>query len=99
MALWSIWMVASLILAGLGFRLVFKIKRGGPQSLFRAALTDDLHSIAQSCSNELDGLYHQQTEVNEHKLESCLVEFFPALRARRRLRFRRLWMKTGLELI
>ena len=27
----------------------------------------------------LDGLYHQQTEGNEHKRESCLVEFFPAL--------------------
>ena len=28
------------------------------------------------CSIGLDGLYHQQTEGNEHKLGSCLVEFF-----------------------
>ena len=49
---------------------------------------------------DLDGLYHQQKEGNEHKLGSCLVEFFSALRrAGRRLRFRRLCMKTGLELI
>ena len=48
----------------------------------------------------LDGLYHQQTEGNEHKLGSCLVEFFsrpPS--AGRRLRFRRTCMKTRLELI
>ena len=59
------------------------------------------HLIGLSkCSIGLDGLYHQQTEGNEHKRESCLVEFFsrpPS--AGRRLRFRRLWMKTGPELI
>ena len=26
--------------------------------------------------SELDGMHHQQTEENEHKLGSCLVEFF-----------------------
>ena len=52
------------------------------------------------CSIGLDGLYHQQTDGNEHKLGSCLVEFFsrpPS--AGRRLRFHLLSMKTGLELI
>ena len=42
-------------------------------------------------TGQLDGLYHQQTEGNEHKRESCLVEFFsrpPS--AGRRLQFRRL---------
>ena len=47
-----------------------------------------------SCSNGLDGLYHQQTKGNEHKLGSCLVEFFSRpLSAGRRLRFRLLCMK------
>ena len=32
----------------------------------------------ESCSIGLDGIYHYQTEGNEHKRESCLVEFFPA---------------------
>ena len=57
-------------------------------------------NIAHRRPGGLDGLYHQQTEGNEHKLGSCLVEFFsrpPS--AGRRLRFRRLWMKAGLELI
>ena len=52
------------------------------------------------CSIGLDGLYYQQTDGNEHKRESCLVEFFsrpPG--AGRRLRFRPTCMKTGLELI
>ena len=55
---------------------------------------------AQSRPGGLDGIYPQQPKKNEHKLGSCLVEFFsrpPS--AGRRLRFRRLWMKTGLELI
>ena len=52
------------------------------------------------CPIGLDGLYRQQTKGNEHKLGSCLVEFFsrpPS--AGRRLRFRPTCMKTGLELI
>ena len=40
-ALWSIWMVASLILAGLVYFVVFGQTRG-VESLFRAALTDNL---------------------------------------------------------
>ncbi len=51
-------------------------------------------------SGGINVLYHQQTNQNEHKRESCLVEFFsrpPS--AGRRLRFRLLCMKTGLELI
>jgi len=65
----------------------------------RAALTGHLIYV-DLCPSGLNGLYPQQTEGNEHKRESCLVEFFsrpPS--AGRRLRFRRLCMKTGLELI
>ena len=40
-ALWSIWMVASLILAGLGSGLVYT-KTWGADSSFRAALTEHL---------------------------------------------------------
>ena len=40
-ALWSIWMVSSLILAGPGLR-PFKWKRGVAKSPFRAALTEHL---------------------------------------------------------
>ena len=40
-ALWSIWMVALLILAGLGSELFF-MKRGVAKSTFRAALTGHL---------------------------------------------------------
>ena len=96
-ALWSIWMVASLILAGLGSE-PFLDKPGVAKSSNREALTGPNH--AHGVLRRLDGLYHQQTEGNEHKLGSCLVEFFsrpPS--AGRRLRFRRLCMKTGLELI
>jgi len=53
-----------------------------------------------TCSFGINGLYPYQTEGNEHKRESCLVEFFarpPS--AGRRHRFRRVWMKTRLELI
>jgi len=41
-ALWSIWMVASLILAGLVLSL-FMRKRGAAKLQFRAALTEHLH--------------------------------------------------------
>ena len=57
-------------------------------------------TIAHSRGGGLDVIYHQQTEGNQHKLGSCLVEFFsrpPS--AGRRLRFRPTCMKTGLELI
>ena len=77
----------------------FLTKRGGAKSSNRAALTEYMIMLVR-CSIGLDGLYHQQTDGNEHKLGSCLVEFFsrpPS--ARRRLRFRRVWMNTGLELI
>ena len=30
----------------------------------------------KNCSSGLNGFYHQQTDKNEHKRESCLVEFF-----------------------
>ena len=97
-ALWSLWIVSSLILAVLGL-LPFIGKRGVPKSSFRAALTEYMIMLVR-CSTGLDGLYHPQTEGNEHKRESCLVEFFPRPpSAGRRLRFRRLCMKTGLELI
>ena len=65
----------------------------------RAALTGHLIYV-DLCPSGLNGLYPQQTKGNEHKRESCLVEFFsrpPS--AGRRLRFRRMCMKTGLELI
>jgi len=97
-ALWSIWMVASLILAGLRSE-AFSHKREVADSLNREAF-NGVHDQAGRCPGGLHGLYHQQTEGNEHKLGSCLVELFsrpPS--AGRRLRFRRLWMKTGLELI
>ena len=97
-ALWSIWKVSSLILAGLGFGPIFVQMRGTEVAESwgsRGAL-----NRARCRPGGLDGLYHQQTDKNEHKLGSCLVEFFsrpPS--AGRRLRFRRLRMKTGLELI
>ena len=97
-ALWSIWMVASLILAGLVLRR-FRINAGAADSSNREAPMEHLIGLSKY-SIGLDGLYHQQTEGNEHKLGSCLVELFsrpPG--AGRRLRFRRLCMKTGLELI
>ena len=97
-ALWSIWMVASLILAGPGYWLALA-KRGAADSSNREAPMVHLIGLSK-CSIGLDGLYHQQTEGNEHKLGKFLVEFFsrpPS--AGRRLRFRRLCMKTGLELI
>ena len=97
-ALWSIWMVSSLILADSGFETGVA-KTRGPEVASRRG-SNGSSNIAHSRRGGLDGIYHQQTEGNEHKLGSCLVEFFsrpPS--AGRRLRFRRLWMKTGLELI
>jgi hypothetical protein len=79
--------------------LAISQKRGVPKSPNRAALTEYMIMLTRR-SGRLHGLYPQQTEGNEHKLGSCLVEFFsrpPS--AGRRLRFRRLCMKTGLELI
>ena len=97
-ALWSIWVVASLILAGLGLSR-FHIKRGLAKSTNREKIPDHLRHLS-ICSIDLDGLYRQQTDGNEHKLGSCLVGFFSHPRnVGRRLRFRRLRMKTGLELI
>ena len=64
-------------------------ERGAADKLNREALTDHL-TYLNLCPFGLDGLYHQQTDKNEHKRESCLVEFFsrpPS--AGRRLRFRR----------
>ena len=97
-ALRSIWMVASLIPADVVLDLSL-YKCVVADSSFRAALTSHLIYL-DLCPSGLNGLYHQQTEGNEHKLGSCLVEFFsrpPS--AGRRLRFRRTCMKTGLELI
>ena len=97
-ALWSIYIVASLILAYLALELVFVQTRGREDDESRGF--NGVHDRADRCPGGLDGLYHHQTEGNEHKLGSCLVEFFsrpPS--AGRRLRFRRLCMKTGLELI
>ena len=97
-ALWFIWIVASLILAGLGIEPTLS-KRGVPKSSFREALMEYMIMLVR-CSTGLNGLYPQQTEGNEHKLGSCLVEFFsrpPS--AGRRLRFRPTCMKTELELI
>ena len=86
-ALWSIWIVASLILADLGLVLIFTRTRGAKLPN-RAALTGHLIYV-ELCPSGLNELYPQQTEGNEHKRESCLVEFFsrpPS--AGRRLRFR-----------
>ena len=97
-ALWSIWVVASLILAASGNFVVYMKTWGREDDESRRSSGPP--NIAQSRRGDLDGLYHEQTKGNEHKLESCLVEFFsrpPS--AGRRLRFRRLCMKTGLELI
>ena len=51
----------------------------------RAALTGHL-TYLDLCPSGLNGTYHQQTEGNEHKLGSCLVEFFsrPPSAGRRR---------------
>ena len=74
-------------------------KRGGAKSPYRAEKTE--YMIMQvGYPIGLNGLYHQQKEGNEHKRESCLVEFIsrpPS--AGRRLRFRRTCMKTRLEVI
>jgi hypothetical protein len=97
-ALWSIGVVSSPILAGSGFEPRF-VKTYGTEVVVSRG-SNGVHDRADRCPGGLDGLYHQQTEGNEHKLGSCPVEFFsrpPS--AGRRLRFRRLWMKTGLELI
>ena len=55
-ALRSIWVVTSLILAGLGSELVF-MKRGVAKSTFRAALTGHL-TYLDLCPSGLNGLYH-----------------------------------------
>ena len=55
-ALWSIWMVASLILAGLVLHL-FLDKRVVAELPNREALTEHLRQIS-TCSIGLDGLYH-----------------------------------------
>ena len=97
-AFWSIHIVASLILAYLALELVFVQTRGREDDESRGF--NGVHDRADRCPGGLDGLYHQQTEGNEHKRESCLVKFFslpPS--AGRRLRFHRLCMKTGLELV
>ena len=97
-AFWSIWVVTSLILAYLASGLVFN-KTWGPEVASRRG-SNGPSNVAGWRRGGLDGLYHQQTDKNEHKRESCLVEFFsrpPS--AGRRLRFRRLCMKSGLELI
>jgi len=97
-ALWFIRMVASLILAGPGSeRVLYKC---GVRRVAVSRVASGSLNLPSICRGGLDGLYPQQTEGNEHKRESCLVEFFSRPRnAGRRLRFRRLWMKTGLELI
>ena len=97
-ALWSIWMVSSRILAGSCFEPRF-VKTWGREVSVSGG-SNGAPNRARCRSGGYDGLYHYQTEGNEHKLWSCLVEFFSCPpSARRRLRFRRLWMKTGLELI
>ena len=96
--LWSIWRVASLIPAVLILLLVYAKTRWPEVASRRASIGPS--NVAGWRRGGLDDLYYQQTEGNEHKLGSCLVEFFsrpPS--AGRRLQFRRLWMKTGLELI
>ena len=97
-ALWSIWMMSSLIVAGLGLCIIFG--ETWAREIDESRGFNGVHDRAGRCPGGLDGLYHYQMEGNEHKRESFLVEFFsrpPS--AGRRLRFRRLWMKTGLELI
>ena len=97
-ALWSIWVVASLILAGSGF-VPFFVETCGREFVESRGVFG-APNLDKSCSAGKDGIYHQQMEGNEHKRESCLVEFFsrpPS--AGRRLRFRPTRMKTGLELI
>ena len=87
-ALWSIGIVTSLILAGLGSEGGFAKNAGRGFVISRRF--NGVHDRAGRCPGGLDGLYHQQKEGNEHKLGSCLVEFFsrpPG--AGRRLRFRR----------
>ena len=54
-ALWSIWVVASLILAGPGFALLLD-KRGVADSSFRAALTEYMIMLTRR-SGRLHGLY------------------------------------------
>ena len=97
-ALWSIWMVSSLILAGPGSEF-FTPSTRGPEVASRRG-SNGPSNVAGWRRGGLDGLYRQQTHRNEHKLGSCLVELFSRLpSAGRRFRFRRLCMKTGLELI
>ena len=55
-ALWSIWMVASLILAGPGSELFF-LKTWGAELPNRAALTEYMIMLVR-CSIGLDGLCH-----------------------------------------
>ena len=97
-ALWSIWMVSSLMLANLeSGRVYMKTWGRGDDESCRS---NGPPSIAHSRRGGSDCIYRQQTGKNEHKIGSCLVEFFsrpPS--AGRRLRFRPVWMKTGLELI
>ena len=96
--LWSIWVVASLILAAVGLWIVFGEKWA--REIDESRGSNGEPNRARCRPGGLDGLYHYQTEGNEHKLGSCLVELFsrpPS--AGRRLRFRRMCMKTGLELI
>ena len=97
-ALWSIWMVSSLIFAGPGL-VAFYVQTWGRED-DESRRSNGPPNIAHSRRGGSDGIYRHQMNKNEHKRESCLVEFFsrpPS--AGRRLRFRRTCMKTGLELI
>ena len=55
-ALWSIWMVASLILAGLGFEPAF-VKYGG-REVDESRGFNGVHDRAGRCPGGLDGIYH-----------------------------------------
>ena len=55
-ALWSIWVVASLILAGVGSE-AFSHKHEDAEMPIRAALTKNL-TYLDLCPGGLDGLYH-----------------------------------------
>ena len=62
-ALWSIWVVASLILAGADY-LPFSHKRGGAKSPFRAALTGHLIVFAVILVDMMDSTTNKRKETN-----------------------------------
>ena len=55
-ALWSIWVVASLILSGLGFVVVYVKTQGREFAVSRGS--NGVHDRAGRCPGDLNGLYH-----------------------------------------